>query len=88
MIQSSDIQLDPKTLIKIKGMEEESIVWTEEEITKMELAKLPSKYIPQIAKDRNYIMSQFNLWSEYELYRFCQSTQTNMGETRKRATQE
>jgi hypothetical protein len=78
----------PQHLKIIKGMEEETIIWTEEEIAKQELKKLPSKYIPQRAKDQNYIMSQFELWSDYELYRFCQSTQTNMGEVKKRARTE
>lgn len=73
---------------RIMALEEQNILRTEEEIIKQEIKKLPSKYIPAEAKARNYIMSCFDLWTEYELYRFCQSAPTNIGDIKKRTRYE
>lgn len=70
----------PEQLALIGGLEETSIIWTEDEIVKQELKKLPSKYIPELAKQRNYVMSCFDLWADYELYRFCQSSAVTSGD--------
>lgn len=84
MIKSSDILVTKEQYRKIKQLEESHILWSDTEIAKQETKKLPSKFIPQSAKDRNYVMSCFDTWDEYELYRFCQSASTNMSETRSR----
>lgn len=77
-----------RALVLQMALEEQCLLRTQKEIIKDEIRKLPSKYIPEAAKERNYIMSCFDLWTEYELYRFCQSTQTNIGEIKKRSRYE
>lgn len=88
MIRSSDIWVTKEQYRKIKQLEESHILWSDTEIAKQETKKLPSKFIPQSAKDRNYVMSCFDTWDEYELYRFCQAANVDIRETKRHYKEE